>query len=165
LTNLIKGVKASSDSELRDLAKRIDRGGREGTQVSVDNILRAKAGVADPLKDVGEEGVTLSGKIKGSEGVKQYTETVPTPVKPEIHTKDMLSKISTPKPLTGEVKLSGASKIVKAVEAGEGAVSLASKSSRLAEILGKGAGKAGIAALLIGGGMAGLRKLGEKLKE
>jgi len=162
LTNLIKGVKDSTPAELKDLAKRIDRGGRKGTQISIDDLLRKK--VVDPLKDLGEEGVTLSGKIKGAEGVKHYTETVPTPVKPEIHTKDMLSKLSTPKPLESEIKLSGAGKIVKAVEAGEG-VALASKSSRLAELLGKGAGKAGIAALLLGGGMAGLRKLGEKLRE
>lgn len=165
LTNLIKGVKNSTPAQLKDLADKIDKGGREGTQVSIDNILRAKANPTSAGIDTGPEEVTLSGKAKGSEGVKHYTETVPTPVKPEIHTKDMLSKLSTPKPLTGEVKLSGASKIVKAVEAGEGAVSLASKSSRLAELLGKGAGKVGIAALLLGGGMAGLRKLGEKLRE
>lgn len=170
MTKVIEGAKTSTDEELKDMAKRLRH--KKATQSSIDRELAAKAGGASAEKPVELSGVT------GEEGVKRYKEIVPTPTKPTVSVKSMLSgkaaelpgavKLAGKTAETGAVALSDTSKIVRAAEAGGEAASLASKSARLSELLsklGKGAGKAGIAALILGGGMAGLKKIGAKLEE
>lgn len=164
MDKIIEGAKTSTDAELKDVAKRL-RGG--ATQASIDKEMASKGSATTTGKPV-----SLSGDT-GEEGIKRYKETVQTPVKLTPTTKDMLSGKAAELPGAvklagvekGAVALSDASKIVKAAEAGGEAVSLASKSSKLAALLGKGAGKAGMAALVLGAGMAGLKKIGSKLRE
>jgi len=168
MDKIIEGAKTATDSELKDLANRIKGG--DISQRSADRELAAKASKST----AGEKSLEFSFDAPGADdGVKRYKETVPTPVKPTSISKDMLSGKAADLP--GAAKLLGVeegaeatSKIVKAAEAGGEVASIASKSARLSELLSrlsKGAGKAGIAALILGGGIAGLKKIGAKLEE
>lgn len=167
LETVLKAVNAASPKERAHLGRLIDKG---TSQSSIDTMLLHTIKPPPPTSATGEIELDLT---PAGESVKRYTETVAKAPKPELTAETMQSGLA--EKLPGAAKLAGkAGKVEeialegsKVAQAVRGAAKVSTTTSKLADLLKlatKG-GKAGIAALMIGAGMAGIKNIGDKLRE